>query len=219
MDDDKTLTRAGLKTPRAAAVAGILFAVLTIGAFAILRASVPADPTEPGAWLATDSRKVALGVNLLPFAGVAFLWFIGVLRDRLGSREDRFFATVFLGSGLLFLAMMFGAAAVIGAIIVTFSAAPNAPIDISAFHVARAMAYNIVNVYMIKIAAVFTVSLSTVALQTRITARWLALAGYAIALLMLFGSERFDWAFIVFPVWIFMVSANILIDNYRSAHN
>jgi len=43
----------------------------------------------------------------LPFAGIAFLWFIGVLRDRLGELEDRFFATVFLGSGLLFLAMLF----------------------------------------------------------------------------------------------------------------
>ena len=42
-------------------------------------------------------------MNLIPFAGIAFLWFIGVLRDRLGEQEDRFFATVFFGSGLLFL--------------------------------------------------------------------------------------------------------------------
>ena len=216
MDDKNSLTRANRKTPRVTAVAGILFAVLTVSAFTILRTSLPADPKETGAWLGTNSRTVALGINLLPFAGVAFLWFIGVLRDRLGIREDRFFATVFLGSGLLFLAMMFAAAAIIGAIIVTFSAAPNTPIDASAFHVARALAYNIVNVYMIKIAAVFTVALSTVALQTKIAARWLAIVGYVIALVMLFGSERLDWAFLAFPVWIFMVSVNILIDNYRS---
>jgi len=46
------------------------------------------------------------------------LWFIGVLRDRLGEREDKFFATVFFGSGLLFLAMLFAAAAVAGALII-----------------------------------------------------------------------------------------------------
>ena len=51
-------------------------------------------------------------MNLIPFAGIAFLWFIGVLRDRIGEREDRFFATVFLGSGLLFVAMLFVAAAI-----------------------------------------------------------------------------------------------------------
>jgi hypothetical protein len=55
-----------------------------------------------------------LALYLVPFAGIAFLWFIGVLRDRLGELEDRFFATVFFGSGLLFLAMLFASAAVAG---------------------------------------------------------------------------------------------------------
>ena len=94
--------RAGsqLRTPRAAAVAGIIFSVLLIAALVLLRASAPANPAVPGAWL-TDSRhraQVAFALNLVPFAGIAFLWFIGVLRDRIGDREDRFFATVFLGT-------------------------------------------------------------------------------------------------------------------------
>jgi hypothetical protein len=46
----------------------------------------------------------------VPFAGIAFLWFIGVVRERLGEIEDRLFSTVFLRSGLLFLAMLFGGA-------------------------------------------------------------------------------------------------------------
>jgi hypothetical protein len=133
MAGNETVTRASLKTPRAAAVAGILFSLSVFGAFWFLRASVPADPSEPGAWLETNSRTVALGLNLIPFSGVAFLWFIGVLRDRLGQREDRFFATVFLGSGLLFLGMLFVAAGVIGAIIMAFAAAPNELIASPAF--------------------------------------------------------------------------------------
>ena len=59
---------------------------------------------------------MAIALNLVPFAGIAFLWFIGVLRDRIGEREDRFFATVFLGSGLLFVAMIFVAAGIGGAL-------------------------------------------------------------------------------------------------------
>jgi hypothetical protein len=77
----------------------------------VVRLSVRADPLEAGAWLKTSANTIALGLNLVPFAGIAFSWFIGVLRDRLGELEDRFFATVFLGSGLLFLAMLFASAA------------------------------------------------------------------------------------------------------------
>ena len=92
---DNDFARAHLKTPKAAALAGMLFAILLIISFGLLRASVPADPQEPGSWLRGNSSTVALALNLVPFAGIAFLWFIGVLRDRLGQLEDRFFATVF----------------------------------------------------------------------------------------------------------------------------
>lgn len=96
------LAEARLKTPNAAAVAGLLFSVLLIAAFILVRNSVPAERQEAGAWLRTDANTVALAINLIPFAGIAFLWFIGVLRDRLGELEDRFFSTVFFRSGLLF---------------------------------------------------------------------------------------------------------------------
>ena len=94
--------------PRAAAIAGIIFSIQLMTSFILIRVAVPANPLEAGVWLQTGAGKVVLALNLVPFAGVAFLWFIGVLRDRLGEREDRFFATVFLGSGLLFLARQFG---------------------------------------------------------------------------------------------------------------
>jgi hypothetical protein len=118
MKQEATLIRARLKTPRAAAIAGILFSVLLITGLLLFRLSVRADPLEAGTWLKTSSNRVALALNLVPFAGIAFLWFIGVLRDRLGELEDRFFATVLLGSGLLFLAMLFASASVAGGIII-----------------------------------------------------------------------------------------------------
>ena len=93
---------------------GIIFSVLLFAVFVLMRLfSVPSDPLERGAWLAGDTSYVALAMNLVPFAGVAFLWFVGVLRDQLGEKEDQFFATVFLGSGVLVLTMLFAAAAAI----------------------------------------------------------------------------------------------------------
>ena len=110
---DRPLTREALKTPRAAAIAEIVFAVLFTISIVLARLAVPAELGAPdaSAWLEANSRMVQLALSLLPFAGIAFLWFVGVVRDRVGASEDQFFSTVFFGSGLLFLAMVFVSAA------------------------------------------------------------------------------------------------------------
>jgi hypothetical protein len=211
----KSLTYTPSKTPKAAAIAGILFALLLIAVFGLLRLSVPADPREPGSWLRGNSDAVALALNLVPFAGIAFLWFIGVPRDRLGDAEDRFFATVFFGSGLLYLGMLFSAAALIGGLIIASAAQPKELIDSATFHFARAAAYNIVNIYLTKMASVFMMTTSTVAIYTGLTPRWLAFVGYGMSLLLLFGSYSISWGFIVFPLWVLLTSIHVLFDNIR----
>jgi hypothetical protein len=219
MSQDLTLTTATLRTPKAAAVAGILFSVLLAIAFVLLRISVPADPLEPGAWLRTSSGAVVVALNIIPFAGIAFLWFIGVLRDRLGQREDRFFATVFFGSGLLFLAMLFVASAMVGALILVFREQPDEIVNAAAFRFARATIYSLINIYMIKMAAVFIISASTMAVYTGFSPRWIALLGYVLAAIVLLGSGYMTWSFVVFPIWVLLVSCNILIDNLRRSPN
>ena len=219
MSQDLTLRTATLRTPKAAAVAGILFSVLLAIAFVLLRISVPADPLEPGAWLRTSSGTVVVALNIIPFAGIAFLWFIGVLRDRLGQREDRFFATVFFGSGLLFLAMLFVASAMVGALILVFREQPDELVNAAAFRFARATIYSLINIYMIKMAAVFIISTSTVAVYTGFSPRWIALLGYVLAAIVLLGSGYMTWSFVVFPMWVLLVSCNILIDNLRRSPN
>jgi hypothetical protein len=216
MAETETLTRSSLRTPKAAAVAGIVFSVLLVVVLGLFRLSAPADPLDSGAWLAQSSGTVALALNLMPFAGIAFLWFIGVLRDRLGREEDRFFATVFFGSGLLFLAMLFASAAVIGAVVIVFTAQPDAMMNSTTLHLARALAYNLANVYAIKMAGVFMISLSTVIFRTRIAPRWIAILGFVLAFILLLGSYYISWCFLVLPVWVLLLSVHILIDNFRS---
>ena len=214
MPENGSLTHAQLKTPKAAAIAGIAFSLLLLLILWLLRTSIPADPLEPGAWLATDTRAVAVALNLVPFAGIAFLWFIGVLRDRLAQLEDRFFATVFFGSGLLFLAMLFAAAAVIGAVVLVASiSAPDELMNSATFRFARAASYIIMNVYALKMAAVFMISTSTVVIRTGIAPRWIAFLGFALALMLLIGSFFVSWSFAVLPLWVFLISVYILIDN------
>jgi hypothetical protein len=214
----RRLVHAELRTPRAAAVAGILFSLLLFATFGLMRLSVPGDPFEPGAWLDGSLKYVTLAMNLVPFAGVAFLWFVGVLRDRLGAREDQFFATVFLGSALLVLAMLFAAAAVFGGIIIAFHAAPETLAHSATFHFGRGLAYGMINIYLVKTAAVFMITTSTIALYTRLTPRWLAVGGYVIAIILLFGSYYLDWSLLVFPLWVLMISLSILWDRQTDAY-
>ena len=166
-------------------------------------------------WLKTSSNTVALALHLVPFAGIAFLWFIGVLRDRLGEREDRFFATVFLGSGLLFLAMLFASAAVVGGIVIAYSAQSKALLDSATFTFARAATFEIMNIYAIKMAGVFMISASTLAIRTGFISRWLAFLGYALALALLLSGRSIEWILLVFPLWVLLISIHILIDNLR----
>jgi hypothetical protein len=204
------LTDAGLKTPKAAAIAGVVFSLLTLASFGLLWSAIPADPLASGAWVAANASIIQLALNLLPFAGIAFLWFIGVIRDQLGQREDRFFATVFFGSGLLFLGMLFVAAAVVGAMLAAFGDEPAAFGASPAFRFARAVSVSLVNVYMVKMAGVFMISTSTVAMSTRFAPRWLAGLGYLLAALLLIGSSFLRWSFALFPLWVLLLSIHIL---------
>jgi hypothetical protein len=208
--------RSALRTPRAAAVAGIVFSVLLITSLALLRVSVPGNPAVAGGWL-TDSGKrtaVAIGLNLIPFAGIAFLWFIGVIRDRIGAHEDRFFATVFLGSGLLFVGMLFVAAAVAGGLIagISSSGSPGA----GTLALGRNVTSLLLNVYAMRMAAVFTLTTVTIARRTQIVSRWLTVAGIATALVLLVGVGISPWVELLFPAWILAVSIDILTDGPKA---
>jgi len=203
-----------LRAPRAAAIAGIVFSVLLITSLLLLRRSVPVLSTEAGEWLRERSGTVSVAVNLVPFAGIAFLWFIGVLRDRLGDREDRFFTTVFLGSGLLFLTMLFAAAAFVGGIVTAYSIEFERLPGSATFTVARAVAYETMNVYAVRMAAVFTIATCTLALRTGFVSRWIAFIGYAAALALLFAGRHIDWIVLVFPLWVLLLSLHILVDNF-----
>jgi hypothetical protein len=215
MQQEIASTRQRLTTPRAAAVAGILFSVLLITSLTLVRISVPADPHDAGAWLLGGGGNVRLALNLLPFAGVAFLWFIGVVRDRLGEHEDRLFATVFLGSGLLFLAMIFAAAATAGGVIATYGARPSQLLDSDVYGYGRATTYEMMNTYAVKMAGVFMISTCTLFLRLKLAPRWMVILGYALALFLLLSIGFISWISLVFPLWVLLLSVYILIENFR----
>jgi hypothetical protein len=204
--------------PRGAAIAGVIFSLLMIVALGIARSAVPADLTQPDVWLTDPDRRAAvrLALYLVPFAGIAFLWFMGVLRDRLGELEDRFFATVFLGSGLLFVACMFGAAAVSGALIEVAAAGNLRSLDSATLYLGRRATDALLNVFAMKMAGVFMISTCTIGLRSAIFPRWIAFVGYACALVLLLVIANWKWIELIFPLWMLLVSVQILLAEFRS---
>ena len=138
-----------------------------------------------------------------------------MLRDRLGDLEDRFFATVFPGRGLLFLAMLFASAAMPGGIIIAYAAKPAELLGSPTFTFARAATYEIMNLYAFKMAAVFMISTSTLAIRTGFFARWIAFLRYAFALFLLLSVRYIERILMLFPMWVLLISIYVLIDNLR----
>jgi hypothetical protein len=210
--------RERLRAPKAAAIAGIVCSVLLIISLVLILNSLAFNPGDALTSPLIAGKNTLLALNLIPFAGIAFLWFIGAVRDRLGDREDQFFATVFFGSGLLFLAMLFAASAVAGSLLLLYEVSD--PVIASTYYTpARTVARVIMNTYGIRMAGVFMISICTLFLRSRAVPRWMALLGYGLAAIMLLrigAINRLGWVFMLFPLWIILISVYILIDNYRN---
>jgi hypothetical protein len=112
--------------------------------------------------------------------------------------------------------MLFVSAAFVGGIIIAHAIGFDQLVGSATFSVARAIAYEVMNVYAIKMAAVFTVVTCTLALRTRFVPLWIAVAGYAAALVLLFANRYVEWAMLVFPLWVLLISLYILADSLRA---
>ncbi len=203
--------------PRIVAISGVIFSALYIASLVLIRLAVPADPTEPGAWLADPAFRngVRIALNLVPFTGIAFLWFMAVLRNRIGLLEDRFFATVFLGSGLLFVAMLFASVSVARGLLDTFGTGSALPGESEAYRVGRGMAYALMNTFGMRMAAVFMFVTSSIGLRTAVLSRWVSFVGFAFGLVLLLVITDFAWIALLLPCWVLLVSTWILIADFH----
>ncbi len=204
-----------LRTPRAAAIAGVAFAILLSTVLILLQLASSAANDSQAAPM--RDQKVTVILQLVPFVGITFLWLIGVVRDRIGAREDRFLASVLLGSGLLFIAMLFVASGIVAGMLASASSGAGVPIPATTF--ARRIASTLLHTYAMRMAAVFTISTATIGVRTRFIPRWVALLGYATALVLLVGADLSTWVELLFPLWVFVLSLEILVESYRGSRH
>jgi hypothetical protein len=192
-------------------LAGVLSALLLAAVLTLIRVKMPEEAVDATQWVNSDRGAILTATKLMPFAGITFLWFIAVVRDGLGRWEDRFFATVFLGSGLLFLAIMFVSTAVAAALVASNTGIADQAAHAEVIAFGKLIVVSAAKTYAIKMAAVFMMSLATIWLKTGVMPRWLVVVSYLTAATLLIGSDLSMWLTLAFPLWMLVVSALLLI--------
>jgi hypothetical protein len=197
-------------------LAGLLHAALYVVAISLLRRApspVIGRPVDTEWYLQTGNQRLMVtGLNLLVLSTVAFLWFVAVIRRRVGEREDRFFGTVFFGSALLLAGLW-----MLGAMVYTtpafsaytFGHEPTGG-DIAMWHGA---AVATLLVLVARLQAVFILTATTVVRMSQTFPRWVVLAGYAVGLFLMFvpvPNALLHW---VFPGWVVLISTVTLIRS------
>jgi hypothetical protein len=210
------LAQAPERSPRSAAVAGIVFSLLLAASMFLMSDISYATLMDSGAEvLETNAESITWSIRLIPFAGIAFLWFTGVIRDRLGDQEDRFFATIFLGSGILFVALLFVGVAVIGALLTSYTLVADLSVDSDIFVFGASLANQLLTNFTLRMAGVYMLSIATLWTRARVMPRWASLLTFILAIGFLFFAGEIREARFLFPGWVFVMSAYILIANRR----
>ncbi|MET9885682.1 hypothetical protein ABZZ20_21600 [Streptomyces sp. NPDC006430] len=196
-----------LSTPKAAGLAGVAFALLLAAAIVLVRIALPEGAAGAQVEIAPGRRgALTTALELVPFAGIAFLWFMGALREHTGEAEDRFVTTVFLGSGLVFVASLFGAVAAAGTVLANGESTGFG----------RHFAYTLLTTYAMRMAAVFVLATSNIGRKLGVLPKPLTVVGYLTALVLLTVASSVPWSELIFPGWALLVSLYILNVAFRT---
>lgn len=209
-----------IRSIEAAAIAGVAYAVLSVLALGLLSQfpDLEQSDAEIAEWFADSANQTTLilGCNLVALSAIMFLWFVAVIRRRLGDLEDRFFGTVFLGSGLAFVAVWLGYGASLAGPAVAASHIAGAVVSVDSASTSAGTAAAFLLVLGPRVEAVFVIVTSTLIVRSRVLPTWLAFVGYVFALAMLIVPLVADPLGLGFPVWVLLVSVVILAARPRA---
>jgi hypothetical protein len=210
MDAPSEPPETGLGAIRAAGIAGLVFASTMTASLVLLRLDpIALGDTGDGTQGVQVGNATLVALYLIPFSGIAFTWFLAALRRRVGRLEDQLFATVFLATGLLFVAMLFAAGAAASAA-VTAGRFGTTTAGTIAVLFGASLAKTLFYVFAVKMAGAFMLVSSTIGRRTGALPRWFTLVGIVAGLVMLFSVGFFEPLALIFPAWVAIVSIVLL---------
>lgn len=198
----------------AAAVAGVVYGVLTLIALSLFNRSprLSLEEEQITAWYDDPGNRssLLLGLNLAAVSSIAFLWFVAVIRRRIGDREDRFFSTVFFGSAIAYVVTWLLAAAMVAAPAVAVTLLDAATISPASATLAGGEAAAVLLVVAPRLQAVFVLSTTTIVLRTGVLPRWFAMLGYAVGAVLMLVPVISRPIGVTFPIWVLATSVALL---------
>jgi hypothetical protein len=167
----------------------------------------------------SDARRrlTLVGLYVMPFSGIAFVWFIVALRMWISHshrRENILFSNIQLVSGILFVAMYFGSAATSAATAASVEFA-GADVDPSLARQLPMYGSTLMLVFGVRMAAMFVFATSNIARAAGVLPRWFTLAGFGVGLFLLLSATFSPLLMLVFPVWTLVLSALLLARALR----
>ncbi|MDH4277052.1 MAG: hypothetical protein OEW83_03090 [Acidimicrobiia bacterium] len=205
------------RTIEAAAIAGVAYSLLTVVALIGLSRFPDIDLGQEGltAWYDDDANQgwLIASLSLASIGSIAFLWFVAVIRRRLGDLEDRFFATVFLSSGIVYVAVWLIGAGALAAPAVAMTQLDAATVTPASASLAGGIGGSMILVVAPRLQAVFIFSTSTVILRSRVLPSWLAIVGYISGIVLFVVPLVAQPVGLMFPAWVFIVSVVLMLHR------
>ena len=217
---DETTPEARGRSLRKAAMltagVGIAFSVLFTISFVLLLDLPTTDATDAEiiAYYASPERvlPVAVGLYLLPFAGIAFLWFIVALRlwsAASTKRLNNLQSNLQLISGIVFVALFFVGAAAMSVLASSVQYA-DGPIDPVAARQFPIFGKTVILFFAMRMAAMFVFTSSALGRTARILPGWFAWVGFLVGIFLLFSATLTAELVLVFPAWVAGLSVILL---------
>lgn len=212
--------RSRLASVEAAAVAGIVCGVswalslaglLSAPGIGATEREVAEHYGEPG-----NATAALVWSQVLVLATIAFLWFVGVVRGRVGDREPKLFGTVFLGASVLLAGLLFSGGALLAAPAVLVAVGDTAP-DPGSTALMRSAAAVVLSVFLPRVATLVMFSTATLARATGALPRWLVVITYLLGAFELVNVTVSTPTVFLVPAWIALVSVVLLVRHPTAA--
>jgi hypothetical protein len=202
---------------------GLVFAALFLAALVLLR-QAPRLNTPDAAYTAFYSAGsgnvlVTLGMHVVPFAGIAFLWHMSATRtliDAVPGTPAEVQRWLQVTSGIVFVCMLFAGTAAVAAValLTVFSSAPVPPPSVA--RTLSGAGYGLVFVFGVRAAGMFIIATTTLLRTRRLLPRWLAVLSHLAAGFLLVSTTFHPVVLMVFPAWVACVSVALIAHSYRS---
>lgn len=194
---------------------GCAHALLFLLSYALLTSTPgPKAPYEELlAFYESDSRRrlVLVGLYVMPFAGITFLWFSVALRTWLRAAqrpENEFVAGLHLASGLLYVALFFAAGAAFSVVALGLEFA-HAPLDPLVARLFPQYGATLLIVFAMRMAAMFVFTTSRLARLAGLLPVWFERVGLVCGLVLLLSTSLSRILVLVLPLWVLALCALI----------